>query len=73
MNPTLREVADRMWSAAWELDERRGDFAASGWVAGKVHALMRADRADDPEEIEKLAEALERRLAEKPEEAAAVS
>ena len=61
---SLAEVADRLWNAAWELDELRGDTAASEWTATKVRELMRAGRADDAQAVLPLACALEGRLAQ---------
>lgn len=66
MTPTaydsLIDLADRMWNAAWTLDEIRSDTAASEWTARQVRNLMRTGTADDPTEIARLANALERRL-----------
>ncbi len=59
---SLIEAADRLWAAAWELDELRGDTAATEWTAGKVRDLMRSGRADDVEAVLPLARALEERL-----------
>lgn len=56
------DAADRMWEAAWALDKLVGDTRVSEWTARKVRDLMRVGRADDVDEIEKLATALERRL-----------
>ena len=61
---SLIEVADRLWDAAWSLDELRGDTAASEWTAGKVRQLMRTGRADDVQAVLPLARALEDRLAQ---------
>ena len=33
---SLIRTADRLWEAAWRLDEMRGDTEASEWVAAKV-------------------------------------
>lgn len=60
--PDLMNAADRVWDAAYALDELLGDRRVSEWTARKIRDLMRADRADDVAEIEKLATALERRL-----------
>lgn len=60
----LIEAADRLWDAAWELDEFRGDQLASEWTATKVRELMRAGRADDAQAVLLLARALEGRLAQ---------
>ena len=60
---SLLEAADRLWNAAWSLDELRADTAASEWVAGKVRQLMRTGRADDVQAVLPLARALEGRLA----------
>lgn len=59
---SLLTAADRMWDAAWALDEVRGDYAASNWTGRKVRDLMREGEADNPEKIARLADALERRL-----------
>ena len=61
---SLTEVADRLWNAAWSLDELRADTAASEWTARKVRELMRAHRADDVQAVLPLARALEGRLAQ---------
>lgn len=61
---SLTAVADRLWRAAWSLDELRADTAASEWTATKVRALMRAGRADDVQAVLPLARALEERLAQ---------
>lgn len=61
---SLTEVADRLWRAAWSLDELRGDTCASEWTASKVRRLMRSGRADDAQAVLPLARALEARLAE---------
>ncbi len=61
---SLTEAADRLWDAAWALDELRGDTAASEWTATKVRGLMRTGRADDPQAVLPLARALEERLAQ---------
>lgn len=60
--PDLMDAADRVWDAAYALDELLGDRRVSEWTAGKIRDLMRAGRADDVGEIEKLADALEKRL-----------
>lgn len=62
MKGSLTQAADRMWAAAYDLDELVGDTRVSEWTARKVRDLIRAGRADDVGEIEKLATALERRL-----------
>lgn len=59
---SLIEEADRLWDAAWALDEIRGDTAASAWTAGRVRALIRSGQADDPAKVGELADALERRV-----------
>lgn len=63
MTPSdLMRAADRVWDSAYALDELLGDRRVSEWTARKVRDLMRAGRADDVDEIEKLATALEHRL-----------
>jgi len=60
---TALEQAGRAWDAAYELDELLGHDRASEWLAVRIRDLMRSGRADQPDEIAKLADALERRLA----------
>lgn len=60
--PTALDHAGRAWDAAYRLDELRGDTAASEWTARKVRELIRTRRADEPGEVARLADALERRL-----------
>ncbi len=59
---TLPDAGDRLWDAAWALDEARGDVEASEWTARKVRELIPAGEANDPRKVTRLAEALERRL-----------
>ena len=61
---SLLEAADRLWNAAWSLDELRADTLASEWTATSVRALMRSGRADDAQAVLLLACALEDRLAQ---------
>lgn len=61
--PDLMAAADRLWDAAYALDEVRGDTAASEWTAIKVRKLMRLGKADDVPSVLRVAEALEKRLA----------
>ncbi len=61
---SLLQAADRLWAGAWELDEIRGDSAASLWAATKIRELMRAGLADDVQAVLPLARALEDRLAQ---------
>jgi len=60
---SLIDEADRLWDAAWTLDELRGDTAASAWTARKVRALIRDGQADNPAKVGELADVLERRVA----------
>ena len=55
-------AADRLWAAAWVLDEVRGDTAASEWAAQQIRDLMRQGRADDPDAVAPIISALEQRL-----------
>ncbi len=59
---TALDQAGRAWDAAYELDELLGHDRASEWLAVRIRDLMRAGRADRPDEIGKLADALEARL-----------
>ena len=59
---SLLEWADRMWEAAWELDELRGNTDASEWTARKVRDLIRRGRADEPSELAQITHALEERV-----------
>lgn len=58
----MNEMADRVWTAARDLDALRGDNMVSEWTGDRVHELLVEGRADDPEAIRPLAEALEERL-----------
>ena len=59
---TALDEAGRAWDAAYELDDLLRHRRVSEWLAVRIRDLMRAGRADRPEEIKKLADALERRL-----------
>jgi len=55
-------AANRLWEAAWALDELRGDNGVSQWAAQQVRDLMRQGRADDPDAVTPIVSALEQRL-----------
>lgn len=56
------ELVGRAWDAAFELDDLRGDRAASEWCARRVHDLLHEDRSEDVVALKKLARLLENRL-----------
>lgn len=62
MNDALLAAANRMWDAAYALDERRGDSRATDWLAGKVLRMIEGDLPDDLETVERLAAGLEEQL-----------
>lgn len=59
---SLIQLADRIWDAAWKIDELRGDAQASEWTAFKVRDLWRQGRAHDEGELLPLLRVLEGRL-----------
>jgi hypothetical protein len=63
---SLIEVADRLWAAAYDLDEHRADTRASEWAARRVQELWRSGRADDVRAVELLAITLEDKLGDVP-------
>ena len=56
------EACRRMWTAAYQLDALRGDYAATEWLAVHVWDLMRSGDVENVTKILALATALERHL-----------